>query len=83
MGHLTERLEIRLPREQLRLLRQEARRRGVPVAQVVREAIDLLLVEEDRQDRVRAAEELFRINAPVADWEGMKREIEEGYLPSP
>ncbi|MDR5695920.1 MAG: ribbon-helix-helix domain-containing protein [Armatimonadota bacterium] len=81
MGTLTERLEIRLPPEKLRLLRQEAERRGVPVALLVREAIDLLL-QEDRQARLRAAEVLFQVNAPVSSWKKMKREIVEAYLKS-
>lgn len=78
MMKLTERLEIRLPRETLRLLHQEAERRGVSMAQLAREAIDLLL-KEDRQARLRAAEALFRVGAPVADWPKMKREIERAH----
>ena len=76
MDALTERLEVRLPAHTLQLLRREAQRRGVSVAQLVREAIDLLLAE-DRQARVQAAEALFQVEAPVADWPEMKREIEE------
>jgi len=76
MGVLTERLEVRLSPRTMQLLRQEARQRGVPVAQLVREAIESLLVQ-DREERLRAAEALFRIEAPVADWIEMKREIEE------
>lgn len=79
MDALTERLEVRLPTETLHLLRREAERRNVSVAQLVREAIQLLL-EEDRQARLRAAENLFRVGAPVAEWTEMKREIEEGRL---
>jgi Arc/MetJ-type ribon-helix-helix transcriptional regulator len=49
------------------------------VAQLVREAITLLL-KEDQQARRRAAEDLFQIGAPVADWSEMKREIEEAHI---
>ena len=76
---LSERLEVRLSPRQMALLRREARRRGLPVAHLVREAIDLLL-EEDRRARLQAAEALFQVGAPVADWERMKREIEAGRL---
>ncbi len=76
MGTLAERLEIRLEPRMMHLLREEAQRRKVPVAQLVRQAIQLLL-EEDRQARLEAAEALFRTEAPVADWETMKREITE------
>lgn len=79
MGTLTERLEIRLPSEKLRVLRQEARKRGVSVAQLVRDAIDFLL-EEDIRACLQAAESLFKLEAPVAEWEVMKKEIEEAYL---
>jgi len=79
MGTLTERLEVRLPAQVLQLLRQEASQRGISVAQLVREAIDLLL-KEDRQARVRAAKSLFQVGAPVSDWEEMKREIEAARL---
>ena len=75
---LSERLEVRLPPETAQLLRREAERRGVPVARLVREAIDLLL-QEDRQARLRAAEALFQVEAPIADWDQMKREIEEAH----
>lgn len=75
---LTERLEVRLPRKTMQLLRQEARQRGVSVAQVVREAIELLLMEDCRA-RMQAAEALFQVEAPVADWPEMKREIEEAH----
>lgn len=39
---LSERLEVRLSPRQMALLRREARRRGLPVAHLIREAIDLL-----------------------------------------
>ena len=82
MDSLTERLEIRLPARTLDLLRSEAKRRNISVAQLLREAIHLLEenLEEDRQARLRAAEKLFLVGAPVADWPKMKRQIEEGRL---
>lgn len=79
MATLTERLELRLPPELMRLLRQEARQRGVSVAQLVREAIEASLLG-DRRARVQAAEELFQIEAPVSEWPKMKEEIEEAHL---
>lgn len=75
MATLTERLQVRLSKETLRLLREEAEQHGVSMAKLAREAIDSLL-KEDRQERLRAAEALFRVGAPVADWSEMKREIE-------
>jgi hypothetical protein len=72
----TEPLEVRLPPQTLQLLRQEAERREIPVAELVREAIDLLLAQ-DKQARIQAAEALCQVEAPIADWEQIKREIEE------
>jgi len=79
MAMLTERLEVRLPSELMRLLREEAQRRGISVAQLVREAIESSLIG-DRKARVQAAEELFKVEAPVAEWPEMKKEIEEAHL---
>jgi hypothetical protein len=75
MDTATERLEVTLPGPTLVRLRQEARRRGVPEADLVNEAIESLLAG-DRQARVRAAEALCRVAAPVGDWADMKQEIE-------
>jgi Arc/MetJ-type ribon-helix-helix transcriptional regulator len=79
MAMSTERLEIRIPSATLQQLRQEARRRRVTTSDLAREAIRQLL-EGQRREREEAAEALFRIGAPVSDWEEMKREIAAGYL---
>ncbi len=76
---LSDRLEIRVPPEMLRVLRGEAVRRGVSVGRLVREAIETL-IREDRKARMDAAEALSRIEAPVADWPEMEREIAAGFL---
>lgn len=81
MGTLTERLEVRLPHQTLEILRQEARRRGVSVGQLAREAINLLL-RQDREARIQAAQALFQVEAPVVDWKTMKEEIEEAHCKS-
>lgn len=79
MEALNERLEVRLSSETLRLLRQEAKQKGIPIAQLVRKAIDMML-KEDTEYRLGAAEALFQIEAPVADWPEMKKEIEDAHL---
>lgn len=71
-----ESLEVDLPSQTLQLLRQEAERRDISVTELIREAIDLLLAQ-DKQARLQAAEALCQVEAPVADWELMKQEIEE------
>ncbi len=46
------------------------------MAEIVREAIDYRY-RTTHEERLRAAEQLFQIEAPVGDWEELKREIEE------
>jgi hypothetical protein len=75
---VSERLEVRLPATTIEVLRREAAERRTSVAGIVREAIDLML-NEDRPARLRAAEALFRVDASVADWQHMKRQIEESH----
>jgi hypothetical protein len=76
MDIATESFEVQLPAQTLRSLRQEAERRAVPLAELVREAIDLLLAQ-DMTARMQAAEALCQVEAPAADWKQMKQEIEE------
>ena len=51
------RTQISLTEDQMARLRAEARRRRVPIAEVVREAVDRLVPDEDsdRRERVRRA----------------------------
>ena len=78
METLTERVEVRLSPEKVRLLREEARERNIPVSQLVRNAIDIMF-KEQRQSKLDAAEALFRVEAPVSDWPVMKKEIENAH----
>jgi hypothetical protein len=75
MDALTKRIEIRVTDRGFRLVHEEARARGCSVGQLVREAISRL-IEADSAARIRAAEALFGIEGPVADWPDMEREIE-------
>ena len=58
MHMLKERLQIMVDRDQRRALDAEAKRRGVSVGSVVREAIDARLGGVERQRRIRAVEEM-------------------------
>lgn len=79
MEPLSKRLEVRLSSKTFHLLRQEAKERKMPVAQLVREAIHRLL-HEDREVRKRMADALFCVEAPVSDWSEMKKELEAPHL---
>lgn len=72
---LSERLEIRVDRSTMRLLRALADRRGVSIGHVVRDALGHEL-GDDRAERVRAAQALFSVGTSVADWPEMEAEIE-------
>ena len=79
MEPLTERLEVRLSSKTFLLLRQEAKERKMPVARLVREAIQRLLYE-NREVRKNMADALFCVEAPVSDWSEMKKELEAPHL---
>jgi len=38
------------------------------------------LLKEDKEARMQAAEKLFKVGAPVADWDQMEQQIEEAHL---
>lgn len=81
MSEYTERLEVRLRPGTYRLLREQAYVRGVSMGQLVREALERQYGTEARAvdpEKQRAMERLFELEAPVADWQEMKREIENG-----
>lgn len=66
--------------EQAGRLRALAARRGVSLGQMVRQALSRELGDEN-DGRRRAAEELFAVGAPVADWDELEREIEAARSP--
>lgn len=77
MATLTRRLQILIDDHRFTLLEREAERRHASVAEIVRDAIDALFDDEQREraaavDRLLASEPF-----PVDDWEIMKREIED------
>ena len=64
-----------------RLLKEQAYVRGVSMGQLVREAVERQYGTERRTvdpEKQQAMEKLFELEAPVADWLEMKREIEKG-----
>lgn len=78
-GMLTHRLHILLDEDRWQRLDREATRRKVPVAAVVREAIDAALPASDADDRRAAADELLRaepMDVPD-DPADLKRELDE------
>lgn len=71
---LTARLEVRLYPEQLEQLKDEAKQKNTSVGNLVREAIDQRY-QVSKEEKMQAVNQLAKVNAPVADWEQMKKEI--------
>ena len=68
---------ISLTTAQRRRLERIAEERHVPVRALLREAIDLYIAIARMSPR-RAADCLFALEAPTAEWEIMKEEIQRG-----
>lgn len=75
----TERTQVLLTPEQRARLERIAARENRSMGAVIRDAIDAYTLPRARP-REDALRSLFSHNAPVADWEVMKAEIEEGAL---
>lgn len=77
----SERTQVLLRPDQRERLDAAARRRGMSVGAVIREAVDAYFGPRSRT-RADAIEALFAMEAPVEDWDVMKAEIERGALGS-
>jgi hypothetical protein len=75
-----EHIRVSFTVEQASRLRQTAERQGRTVDEIVRDAVDAI---EDISDehRRRAATAIVSMNAPVDDWDVMKRQIEDSRYP--
>ena len=75
----SERTQVLLTPTQRERLERIAVRERRSLGAVIRDAIDAYTLPRARP-RHEAAQSLFAQNAPVADWEVMKAEIERGAL---
>lgn len=75
----SERTQVLLTPSQRERLQRIAAREGRSLGAVIRDAIDAYTLPRARP-RHEAVESLFAQNAPVADWDVMKAEIERGAL---
>lgn len=73
----SERTQVLLTPSQRRRLERIATRENRSMGAVIRDAIDAYTLPRARS-RHEALEALFALEAPVADWEQMKREIIDG-----
>lgn len=78
---MSKRLQIVMPDDEYRVIARAARRRGKPVAQVVRETLRRTLAEEDAVDpeqRIAAVLRFARFSGPTGSIGRLLREIERG-----
>ena len=75
----SERTQVLLSPEQREKVARIAQRTHRSVGAVIRDAIDAYGPSSPPDRRQRALEDLFSLDAPVADWGVLEREIEEGY----
>jgi hypothetical protein len=79
MSALTKRVQAVLTEEQFATLTHIAREKKKPVSILIREAVEEVYLKKTMVDRKRSAfTALTALGAPVADWEIMEREIEQG-----
>ena len=79
MCMLSERTQVLLTPAQRRRLERLAEARRLSMGALIREAIDAYTVPAGRSRR-EAADLLFGLEAPTADWEVMKEEIQRGAI---
>ena len=75
----TERTQVLLSPEQRTRLERIAAREGRSLGAVIRDAVDAYTLPRARSPH-EILRSLYSLNAPVADWEQMKEEIERGAL---
>ena len=75
----SERTQVLLTPDQRGRLERIAAREGRSMGAVIRDAVDAYTLPRARP-REEALRSLFELDAPVADWEQMKAEIERGAL---
>lgn len=80
MATLTHKTTLLLAPEDYDLLRQESQARRTTIGELVREAIRKTYRKSKTKQSTKAWEKLFKAKAPVADWDQMEKEIDQGRL---
>lgn len=75
----SERTQVLLTPDQRQRLERIAAREGRSLGAVIRDAVDAYTLPRARSPH-EVLRALYALNAPVADWEQMKAEIEQGAL---
>ena len=78
---MSKRLQVLIPDDEYRAIVTAARRRGEPVARLVRESLRRTVMEASDPDpdrRIAAVLRFARFSGPTGDIDQLLREIEEG-----
>jgi len=78
MEALTKRIQILLSEEQYGLLKRLAAVKGASIGALVRQAVEQVYLERFKDEQIRIAKRLVRMELPVADWPEMEEEIIKG-----
>lgn len=81
MVGLSKKVMILFRPDQLKRMKEEAKRRGISVAELVRQAVDRELAEEgqaEKSARLAAARLLVAAGEPVMEWDELERVLEKG-----
>lgn len=81
MRTLTKRAQTVLTEDQYRLLERLSKKAHKPISTLIREAVSKVYFEQAaRERRKEALKKLLSLDAPVADWKEMEREITRGAI---
>jgi hypothetical protein len=78
---MSKRLQIIMPDDEYRAVARAARKRGKPIAQIVRESLRRTLGDDDERDpeqRIAAVLRFARFSGPTGDIDELLSEIERG-----
>jgi len=75
---LTERLEVRLDKKRISLLKKISNKRHVSIGEMIRTAIDKVYFNDAVKERLKAVRDGAKINAPVGSVQQMLNEIDGG-----
>lgn len=78
-GNTSRRLQVIVSNDEYNLVAQLARRQNKTISALLRDAIRSTVVEEAvREERRQALRTLLSLDAPVADWLEMEKEMARG-----
>ena len=77
---LTERLQILISPEMRKQLDERAETEGKPIGRLIREFVEVGLLRAPRQERLRIADEMRKLELPVGPVGKMKEESLDGVL---